>query len=61
LDTLPMPEKEKYQKKMAKILVPLQEKDGSWWDFPLYNYHKQYGTSMAILSLQRCLPLSSFN
>ncbi len=61
LDTLPMPEKEKYQKKMAKILVPLQEKDGSWWDFPLYNYHKQYGTSMAILSLQRCLPVSSFN
>ena len=61
VDTLPMPEKEKYQKKMAKILVPLQEKDGSWWDFPLYNYHKQYGTSMAILSLQKCLPISSFN
>ena len=61
VDTLPVPEKEKYQKKMAKILVPLQEKDGSWWDFPLYNYHKQYGTSMAILSLQRCLPVSSFN
>ena len=61
LDTLAMPEKEKYQKKMAKILLPLQEKDGSWWDFPLYNYHKQYGTSMAILSLQRCLPVSSFN
>lgn len=61
VDTLPMPEKEKYQKKMANILVPLQEKDGSWWDFPLYNYHKQYGTSMAILSLQRCLPVSSFN
>ena len=61
VDTLPVPEKEKYQKKMAKILVPLQEKDGSWWDFPLYNYHKQYGTSMAILSLQKCLPISSFN
>ena len=61
VDTLPMPEKEKYQKKMAKILVPLQEKDGSWWDFPLYNYHKQYGTSMAILSLQKCLPVSSLN
>ena len=61
VDTLPMPEKEKYQKKMAKILLPLQEKDGSWWDFPLYNYHKQYGTSMAIISLQRCLPVSSFN
>ena len=41
---------------MAEVLVPLQEKDGSWWDFPLYDYHKQYGTSMAILSLLRSLP-----
>ena len=32
----------------------LQEKDGSWWDFPLYDYHQQYGTAMAIMSLHRC-------
>jgi hypothetical protein len=31
-----------------------QEKDGSWWDFPLYDYHQQYGTAFALLSLARC-------
>ena len=49
-------DKKKYQKELANILAPLQEKDGSWWDFPFYDYHQQYGTAMALLSLKRCLP-----
>lgn len=61
IQTLSEPDKEYYQKKLASILMPLQEKDGSWWDFPFYNYHQQYGTSMALLSLKRCLPLSFAN
>ena len=32
----------------------LQEKDGSWWDFPFYDYHQQYGTAFALMSLHRC-------
>lgn len=36
---------------LARILLPLQEKDGSWWDYPLYNYHKPYGTGYALYSL----------
>ena len=55
IDTLSAPNKKKYQNMLSEVLIPLQEKDGSWWDFPFYNYHKQYGTSMAVLSLQRCL------
>ena len=43
-----------YQGQLAGILLPLQEKDGSWWDFPLYNYHQQYGTAFALMSLARC-------
>ena len=58
ISTLNQPDRAKYQQKLAETLVPLQEKDGSWWDFPLYNYHKQYGTAMAILSLNRCLVTS---
>ena len=58
MEKLPSKHREIYQQKMAEVLVPLQEKDGSWWDFPLYDYHKQYGTSMAILSLIRSLPSS---
>jgi len=39
---------------LAHTLLPLQEKDGSWWDYPLYNYHQQYGTAMAISALSMC-------
>ena len=43
-----------YKDHLAAIVVPLQEKDGSWWDFPLYNYHQQYGTAFALMSLKHC-------
>ena len=36
------------------VLLALQEKDGSWWDYPLYDYHQPYGTAFALMSLQRC-------
>lgn len=45
---------QKYRGQIAAILVPLQEKDGSWFDFPLYNYHQQYGTAFALMTLSRC-------
>jgi hypothetical protein len=43
-----------YKGHLAAILLPLQEKDGSWWDYPLYNYHQQYGTAFALMTLERC-------
>jgi len=55
IETLPETMQPLYKKHLAAILVPLQEKDGSWWDFPFYDYHQQYGTAMALMSLQRCL------
>ena len=39
---------------LAAILLRLQERDGSWWDFPLYDYHQPYGTAFAMLSLVEC-------
>jgi hypothetical protein len=30
-----------YQDHLARIITQLQEKDGCWWDYPLYNYHQQ--------------------
>jgi hypothetical protein len=41
---------------LAHILLGLQEKDGCWWDYPLYDYHQQYGTALAVMSLVRCKP-----
>ena len=43
-----------YQDHLAAGLMRLQEKDGSWWDYPFYDYHQQYGTAFALMSLQRC-------
>ena len=43
-----------HQDQLAQILLPLQEKDGSWWDYPFYDYHQQYGTAYALLTLVRC-------
>jgi hypothetical protein len=54
IDQLPQGDRPYFQDHLAHIILPLQEKDGSWWDFPLYNYHRQYGTAMAVMTLVRC-------
>ena len=51
---LPTPERPFYQDHLARILLSHQERDGSWWDYPLYNYHQQYGTAFVLMSLERC-------
>jgi hypothetical protein len=43
-----------FQDHLAQVMLQLQEQDGSWWDYPLYNYHQQYGTAFALMSLKRC-------
>jgi hypothetical protein len=53
-DALPEAAGAKYHQQIPALLLPLQEKDGSWWDFPLYNYHQQYGTAFALMTLARC-------
>ncbi|MCE9557156.1 MAG: hypothetical protein K8T91_27730 [Planctomycetes bacterium] len=54
IDELPAEKRPPLKAQLAFRLLPLQEKDGSWWDFPLYNYHQQYGTAMGVMSLVRC-------
>jgi hypothetical protein len=54
IDQLPADKRAFYQDHLAHVLLPLQEQDGSWWDYPLYNYHQQYGTAFALMALQRC-------
>jgi hypothetical protein len=54
IEQVPLVRRPEYQDHLARVLLPLQEKDGSWWDFPLYDYHQQYGTAFALLSLRRC-------
>ena len=53
---LELPEEKQafYKAQFAHLLLDLQESDGCWWDFPLYDYHQPYGTAFAIMTLVRC-------
>jgi hypothetical protein len=51
LPFLPTDERPLLAAHLARLILPHQEKDGSWWDFPLYDYHQQYGTAYALLTL----------
>jgi hypothetical protein len=56
LDLLPNQDRGPYQAMLAKLMLDRQEKNGSWWDYPLYDYHRPYGTGFALMTLKRCLP-----
>jgi len=54
IDQLPPADRPHFQDHLARILLDLQEKDGSWWDYPMYDYHQGWGTSFAMMALKRC-------
>ncbi len=54
IEQLPAGQRPFYKDHLATVLLRLQSKDGSWWDFPMYNYHQQYGTAFALMSLKCC-------
>jgi hypothetical protein len=54
LEQLPESERGPYKPLLAKLMLDRQEKDGSWWDYPLYDYHQPYGTAFALMTLKRC-------
>lgn len=51
-----LPEKNRspFKQKLAATLIALQETNGSWWDYPLYNYHYAYGTGYTLAALAHC-------
>jgi len=51
---LPAADRPPYQDQLGRMLVRIQESDGSWFDYPLYSYHKPYGTAFALLALECC-------
>jgi hypothetical protein len=52
-DKVPQTSLKRHASQLAEDILPLQETDGSWWDYPLYNYHKFYGTGYALYSMAR--------
>lgn len=51
---LPAENQTKYAEKLAALIIEKQEKDGSWWDYPLYDYHQPYGTGYSLMALAWC-------
>ena len=54
LELLPADRRARHQDQLAARILSLQESDGTWWDYPFYNYHQQYGTAFALMTLHRC-------
>lgn len=54
IELLPREQRMPYKHQLAHVMLNLQETDGSWWDFPLYDYHQQYGAAFALMTLARC-------
>lgn len=53
IEQLPEPQRPLYVAHLARTLLVRQEKDGSWWDFPFYDYHQSYGTSFVLQTLAK--------
>ena len=54
IDQLPAEDRPLFQHHMAATMLDRQEADGSWWDYPMYDFHQPYGTAFALLTLRRC-------
>ena len=54
IEELPAERRPPLKNQLAHVILQRQEKNGSWWDYPLYNYHQQYGTAFALMTLHRC-------
>jgi hypothetical protein len=51
---LPAADQHSHATKLAGLILHRQEKDGSWWDYPLYDYHQPYGSGYALMALAWC-------
>lgn len=54
VEFLPAAEQKEHAEKLAKLIQFRQEKDGSWWDYPLYDYHQPYGTGYSLMAMAWC-------
>lgn len=56
IEELPEAERNTYRAYLADVMIGLQEKNGSWFDYELYDYHNAYGTGYAVMSMLRAIP-----
>ena len=50
-EKLPDDEKRRLYPHLANGVLYCRQPDGSFWDYPLYDYHYHYGSAFALLAL----------
>ncbi|MDH3590978.1 MAG: hypothetical protein OER88_03815, partial [Planctomycetota bacterium] len=53
LDHLSEADHARYAPRLAAAVLKARQPDGSFWDYPLYGFHKAYGTGYALVALAR--------
>ncbi|MEW6744845.1 MAG: hypothetical protein AB1486_18985 [Planctomycetota bacterium] len=53
LEQMPEEDQQRLWPAMVDALTHCHQPDGSFWDYPLYSYHKPYGTAFALMTLAR--------
>ena len=53
LEQLPAEDQRRFWPLLADAVMVCHQPDGSFWDYPLYSYHKPYGTAFALIALSR--------
>jgi hypothetical protein len=56
LEKLPPETRRRFRPHLIEAILKARQPDGSFWDYPLYGYHKFYGTGYALIALARCGP-----
>jgi hypothetical protein len=56
IEQLPEADQEALWPELVDAVMYCHQPDGSFWDYPLYSYHKPYGTAFALIALTRALP-----
>ncbi|MCL2305728.1 MAG: terpene cyclase/mutase family protein [Planctomycetaceae bacterium] len=55
IEELPQDKRAPYQDHLASLLIERQGIDGSWFDYPLYDYGHAYATGYGLMALLRAL------
>ncbi|MEM7307004.1 MAG: prenyltransferase/squalene oxidase repeat-containing protein [Planctomycetota bacterium] len=55
IEEQPAPRQAELWPLLVDAVLVCRQPDGSFWDYPLYSYHKPYGTGFAVIALNRAL------
>ena len=54
LEHLSGADEQRFWPPLVRAVLKTRQPDGSFWDYPMYGYHKFYGTGYALMTLGRC-------